>query len=316
MSIAARRMRDERYNGRLTGHRSMDHRAALLVLLNQRLTTLIDAMPAAQAGDMRSVHQARVATRRLRGALPVLRVSSDDQAIGRVRREVRRMTRALGPVRELDVALAHLDELAGQRILSAGALARVRQTIARERLERRQHMLAAITPGKIEKLRARLVHVGNGAKALAPAATIDEARRQVSRRAARLAAAIDAAGGLYLPDRLHAVRVAAKKLRYAMEVERELKRSHVTARITQLKRLQDLLGRMHDYEILIDRTRRLQADVAGSDRRLSTELDALIRTLEDECRQFHGTYMRKRSAIFTLCQTLGADATARPSEVA
>lgn len=294
----------------------MDHRAALLVLLNQRLTTLVDAMPAAQAGDMRSVHQARVATRRLREALPVLRVSVDGQAIGRVRRQVRRMTRALGPVRELDVALAHLDDLAGQRILSPGALTRVRQTIARERLERRRQMLAAITPGKIEKLRQRLGVVGRGPKPFETRATIAEAEHQVARRAVALTGAMERAGSLYLSDRLHAIRVAAKKLRYAMEVERELKRSRVTARITQLKRLQDLLGQMHDYEILIDRTRQLQTDVAGSDRRLSSELDALIRTLEEECRQLHGTYMRRRPSIERLCDRLRTDNESRASAVA
>jgi CHAD domain-containing protein len=294
----------------------MDHRATLLVLLNQRLTTLVDAMPAVQAGDMRSVHQARVATRRLRETLPVLRVSVDGEEIGRVRRQVRRMTRALGPVRELDVALAHLDELASQRILSPGALTRVRQTIARERLERRREMLAAITPGKIEKLRRRLGVVGRGPKPLETAAAIGEAEHQVVRRAVNLTAAMERAGSLYLADRLHAVRVAAKKLRYAMEVERELKRSRVTARITQLKRLQDLLGLMHDYEILIDRTRQLQAEVAGSDRRLSGELDALIRTLEEECRQLHGTYMRRRKSIEVLCQRLRDAIESRPSAVA
>jgi CHAD domain-containing protein len=294
----------------------MDHRATLLVLLNQRLTTLVDAMPAVQAGDMRSVHQARVATRRLREALPVLRVSVDGDELTRVRRQVRRMTRALGPVRELDVALAHLDELAGQRILSPGALTRVRQTIARERLERRREMLAAITPGKIEKLRRRLGFVGRGPKPLETAATITEAEHQVVRRAANLRAAMERAGSLYLPDRLHAIRVAAKKLRYAMEVERELKRSRVTARITQLKRLQDLLGLMHDYEILIDRTRQMQAEIAGSDRRLSGELDALIRTLEDECRQLHGTYMRRRTSVGVLCERLRAEVDSRAPAVA
>jgi CHAD domain-containing protein len=294
----------------------MDHRAALLVLLNQRLTTLVDAMPAAEAGDVRSVHQARVATRRLREALPVLRVTVDPAAIGRVRRQVRRMTRALGPVRELDVALTHLDELAGRRIVSAGALARVRQTIARERLERRRRMLAAISPGKIEKLRRRLGLVRTAPKAIETQATIAEARSQVHRRAERLAFAMERAGSLYLADRLHAVRVAAKKLRYAMEVERELKRSRATARITQLKRVQDLLGLMHDYEILIDRTRQLQADAAGSDRRLSSELDALIRTLEDECRQLHGTYMRRRDSIVRLCQLLQGHEDPRPTAVA
>lgn len=286
------------------------------MLLNQRLTTLVDAMPAAEAGDVRSVHQARVATRRLREALPVLRVSVDRHAIGRVRKQVRRMTRALGPVRELDVALTHLDELAGQRILSPGALARVRQTIARERLDRRRRMLVAITPGKIEKLRRRLGLVGSAPRAPEAQATIAEAGHQVHRRAVRLALAMERAGSLYLPDRLHAVRVAAKKLRYAMEVERELKRSRATARITQLKRAQDLLGLMHDYEILIDRTRQLQADAAGSDRRLSSELDALIRTLEDECRQLHGTYMRRRPSIARLCQLLQTPDDSRPTAVA
>jgi CHAD domain-containing protein len=282
----------------------MDHRAALLLLLKQRLTTLIDAMPAAQAGDMRSVHQARVATRRLRGALPVLRASIDNQALGRVRRQVRKMSRALGPVRELDVALAHLDALANRNIVSARALGRVRQAIAAERTARRRDMLAAITPAKIAKLSERLGHVASGPERPQSTATSEEAAHQVSRRAHRLVAAIERAGGIYLPDRLHAVRVAAKKLRYAMEVERELKRSRSTARIAQLKRLQDLLGQMHDSEILIDRTRAVQAEIAGGDRPLATELDALVRALEQECRRYHAMYMRRRASILKLCEAL------------
>lgn len=282
----------------------MDHRTALLVLLKQRLSTLIDAMPAAQAGDMRSVHQARVATRRLREALPVLRSSVNGRALGQVRRQVRRMTRALGPVRELDVALAHLDELGARSIVSTRALARVRQSLARERLDRRREMLAAITPGKVEKLSQRLGHVSSGAELSQSSAAVSEAARQVGKRATRLDAAVQRAGGLYLPDRLHVVRIATKKLRYAMEIERELKRSRATARISQLKRLQDLLGRMHDFEILIDRTRQVQAELASTNRKLTTELDSLIRALESECRQEHATYMRRRPSILKLCETL------------
>ena len=231
----------------------MDHRAALLVLLKQRLTTMLDAIPAAQAGDTRSVHQARVATRRLREALPVLRASVNQPALSRVQRQVRKMTRALGPVRELDVSLQHLDELAAKNVVSARALNRVRTALARERASRRREMLAAITPGKLERLRERLGQVSSGPEASQPAATLDEARRQVAKRARRLLEASERAGSLYLPDRLHAVRVAAKKLRYALEIDRELRRARATSRITQLKRLQDLLGRMHDYEVLIDR---------------------------------------------------------------
>ena len=291
---------------------SMDDRAALLLLLRQRLTTLVEAMPAAQSGDMRSVHQARVATRRLREALPVLRKSVNGRALTRVRHQVRDMTRALGPVRELDVALAHLDELGSRSPISSRALGRVRQSISRERLARRREMLSTITPGKIEKLRYRLGEVSSGPEAPQTAGALEEAAVQVARRASRLAAAVHHAGGLYLADRLHAVRVATKKLRYALEVERELKRSRITARISQLKRLQDLLGLMHDFEILIDRTRKVQAELAASDRRLTTELDTLIRVLEAECRTGHASYMRRRASILKLCDTLtpAADASA------
>lgn len=291
----------------------MDHRAALLVLLKQRLTTMLDAIPAAQAGDTRSVHQARVATRRLREALPVLRATVNRPALSRVQRQVRKMTRALGPVRELDVSLQHLDELARRDLVSPRALNRMRTALARERASRRREMLTAITPGKLERLRQRLGQVSSGPEATHKAATLDEAKRQVGKRARRLAAAIDHAGGLYLADRLHAVRVAAKKLRYALELERELKRGRGTARITQLKRLQDLLGRMHDFEILIERTRHVQTEHAARDRQLTLELDTLIRTLEGECRRDHALYMRRRPSILKLCQALSDDLDEQPA---
>jgi CHAD domain-containing protein len=293
----------------------MDHRAALLVLLRQRLESLIDAMPAAQAGDVKSVHQARVATRRLRAALPVLRKSLDAHAIDRARQRVRRMTRALGPVRELDVSLQHLEEFADRGVASARAIAKVRQSITQERLHRRRDMLHAITPGKVDRLRRELSVVGSGPQVGGRPAAIRDAVQRVEARAERLGTAITAAGSLYVPERLHAVRIAAKKLRYAMEIERELKRSRVTARIRQLKTLQDLLGRMHDLHVLGEQARAVQADVAGSDRRLTTDLDTLIAAIDEECRTEHGKYMRRRAAILKLLEhpTLGE---ARASAVA
>ena len=263
----------------------LDHRAALLLLLNQRLTTLVDAMPAAQAGDMRSVHQARVATRRLREALPVLRASVNDHALGRVR--------AAGAADDPGARVRCASSTSrcasrrardAQNVVSRRALGRVRAddragaARAPARDAGRDHAgqdREAATPPWRSQLPAqrrrsrppRSQKPSAGRHAAPPADGGDRARRR----------ALSA-------DRLHAVRVAAKKLRYALEIERELKRSRGTARITQLKRLQDLLGRMHDFEILIDRTRQVQAELAGSDRKLTTELDTLIATLEDECR--------------------------------
>lgn len=287
----------------------MEHSALSVALLRQRLVSLLQAMPAAQAGDQTSVHQARVASRRLRQALPLLGVRADADALDRADRRVRRITRALGPVRELDVTLLLLAELARKRAAPARAIARVREAVAAERQERRREMLAEIKPSKLNKLRKRLVQVAAPeSEKVGTRSALAEAHAQAAERAARLRAAIDHAGGIYLADRLHRVRVAAKKLRYALEIQRELMRSRSARHLNRLKGQQDRLGRMHDLEILIDRARAVQSHLAPRDRRGMAELTALIRVLEDECREGHAAYMRARPALLKMCEQIIAGA--------
>ena len=78
---------------------------------------------------------------------------------------------------------------------------------------------------------------------------------RIGQRVDALEAAVASAGTMYAADRLHAVRIAAKKVRYALEVDRELTRSRAMARINRLKALQDALGDIHDFEILVERIR-------------------------------------------------------------
>lgn len=280
----------------------MEHSALSVALLRQRLVSLLTAMPAAQAGDETSVHQARVASRRLREALPVLGARADDHALDRAEKRVRRITRALGPVRELDVTLMLLAELEGSGAAPKRAINRVRTAVIEERQKRRTEMLEELTPVRLDQLRKRLVKVA----APNPRATLvrsikAEAEQQASQRARKLKAAIDRAGGIYLADRLHRVRIEAKKLRYALEIQRELARSRSTAGLSRLKTEQDLLGRMHDLEILIDRARSVQSTLAPRDRVGMAELNKLIRVLEDECREGHATYMHARPSLIKLC---------------
>lgn len=287
-------------------------------LLRRRLASLLAAMPAAQAGDEGSVHQARVASRRLREALPVLGGRADAHALTRVERRVKRITRALGPVRELDVTLLLIAELSATGAAPAPALARVKAAVVAGRLARRRDMLDKITPVRLESLRKRLVQVASPELTAAePARELSETLQRAGARARRLRAAIDRAGGLYVADRLHRVRVAAKKLRYALELQKELTHARPGAHIRQLKTQQDVLGRMHDVEILIDRTRGVQEGLAASDRRGMAELDALVRVLEDECRERHAAYIRARPALLKLCDLVSeAAAQGRPTAAA
>src|SRR5207302_9143089 len=87
-----------------------------------------------------------------------------------------------------------------------------------------------------------------------------------------------------------------------------------SARIRTLKDAQDLLGRMHDLEVLIARTRGIQSSPGASTLKVSADLDRLVRRLETECRQLHGQYMAARPKLLQLCQRLMAARARTPRE--
>ena len=80
------------------------------MLLLRRARELERHLPLAIEGDDIGVHQARVASRRLREAVPVL--AGETKARRKAEQKIRRLTQALGTVRELDVTLHILDEFA------------------------------------------------------------------------------------------------------------------------------------------------------------------------------------------------------------
>ncbi len=241
--------------------------------------------------------------------LTVVAARAGGDIVRRARRQVRRITRALGPVRELDVALGHLDEMGPKAAVPARTLAHVRRALDAERQRRRRDMLEAMTPAVLERLKATLAFEPP-ARMVLPASDVDvrRARGRCARRARELGAAIRRAGTIYESERLHAVRVAAKKLRYALEIERDLERSRASARVAYLKRLQDTLGEIHDYEILLEHIRSVQADLAGADGDAARGLEPLVRALEDACREGHAVFLHERSGLLELCRQIAAAA--------
>lgn len=274
------------------------------MLIRQRLAALARMLPSARAGDVASVHQARVATRRLREALPLLVRGS---SLRKHRRTVRRLTRSLGPVRELDVALLTLDEFAGTGEVPRAGVLSLHQTIRQERARMHADMRHSIDRTRHGKLSAKLVAAAKkrdqegGRPSVVDPKQLVEARARTARRAERLRISIENAAAIYLPDRLHEVRIATKKLRYAMEIVRDLSRSRATAQIATLKRAQDLLGRIHDLEVLIARTRALQGSPNAPTLRVSADMDLLVRRLEMECRRLHGRYIAMRAPLLAIC---------------
>jgi len=276
------------------------------LIIRQRVAALSRTLPGARRGDVQAVHQARVATRRIREALPLVARGRTGKSL---KKSVRKLTRVLGPVRELDVALMNLDQLRNSGDVSEAAIARLRQLVTEERQRLGAEMIRLISHYNLPKFQKKAVEAaarGPEVSGTHDPRRIAAALGRAARRAEGLHAAIDNAAGIYLPDRLHQVRITVKKLRYALEIAQDLSGSHATARIRTLKRVQDLLGRMHDLEMLIARTRAVQGRAGAPNLSLSADLDRLVRRLENECRRLHARYMNERKALLRICDYVSA----------
>ncbi|MBM3777641.1 MAG: CHAD domain-containing protein [Acidimicrobiia bacterium] len=287
----------------------MPRRRDVSALMQQPLRMLRKSLPAAVDGDVTALHQARVATRRLREALPL---ASDDRQGRKVEKTVRRITRALGPVRESDVAADMLEELAHAGRASRVAMAHLRHAVDAERETRRERMRRRLEACDLAGFMKRARTVADPGRSVAePAEQLRRARARAAVRAARLTDAVEEASGLYVPTRLHDVRISVKRLRYALELVRELSGSRRTARLAALKRMQDLLGKMHDLEMLVARIRALKGAAGAPSPQVSAELDDVVRRIENECRLLHGHYVASRDTLLRICAEAIAGAPSR-----
>jgi CHAD domain-containing protein len=268
-------------------------------VFERRLRAVRRDLSGVLAGDVEGVHRMRVASRRLREAMPLLATAAAPGKSGassrrKITRALRRVTRALGGVRELDVALGYLDEIDSSRPDLAGATRTVGRFIRWEREVRRVAMLRRLEGANLKRIERRILarlvdfQVTDPGSQQSP-----RLGRRIERRAAGLEMAVEAAGDLYAPDRLHGVRIATKKLRYALELARELGAARTLGSVRRLKRMQDLLGRMHDLEVLAGYTRLLdlQASTRG---RLHARIGLLLDAIARETRLLHAAYLASR----------------------
>ena len=273
-------------------------------LLQRRARALERHLPAAVAGEDTGVHQARVATRRLREAVPVLATGLKGSKAGKARRKIRRLTRALGTVRELDVTMQLIGELMQVSQLPRPALEEVRRHVIEERDKRRSVMLERLEGVNSQKLGRRLSSVADALEV-----STDERWRQVLsarllKRARRLKTAIVHAGHMYAAERLHEVRIAAKKLRYGVELAADGGVRSAAPLVARIKRVQDLLGRLHDMQVLQTHIATVQASGGADHESMHQGLDAMASYIESECRHLHARYVKNVPAIQDVCETV------------
>jgi CHAD domain-containing protein len=252
-------------------------------LLRSRLHSVMSEIKGVREGKADAIHDARVGSRRLRELLPL--VLSDDR-LQEARRQFRRAGRILGQTRELDVSLELLARAVELAPSAGGVLETMRDDLERERGDSLRDLVKTL-----EQIDLKAAADGRSRR---PRRWQRILARQLAARAGRVRAAVDHAAGIPFPNRLHRVRVEVKKLRYSLELCRDLGRWNTSAAIGTLKRAQDVLGELHDWQVLEDRLG-LRLPEALADE--AAEVRKIKQAVSLEIQRLHAQYLEMRGSI-------------------
>jgi CHAD domain-containing protein len=281
-----------------------------LHLAQRHLDTVLAHLPAVFDGDPDAVHDARIATRRLREVLPLI----DGGRIEDVADTIRKAGRQLGRVRELDVMSGLLESMS-DRIPPAAALEMhtLRQAVRQRREKARRRMVKKLERLDLPSLRnlnehggrtSRLRQAGRAVSLRAPA-WVEPIWSHIAERRAEVLAAVQRAPGIYLPRRAHRARVAIKKLRYAVEVAADTGVWNPPRILKDLRKIQSILGDLHDEQVLMDFVSENQSTETAA----PVGLTFITELLAAEISRLHAEYARRRRWLFQIadaCERVAA----------
>ena len=236
----------------------------LLVRTDALVDELRDnAAKALREFDHEAIHQARVATRRLKAALDLMKPVLGGEERKPFSRALRKLRRRLGPLRDLDVMMGHLREMSRLKA-HAPAVKWLSENLERARESARGESAEGDRVGQVL---ARLgTWWGVREEVAAARSAIDSLLAEGLHL--QLDAFAERADGLVLgstsvatgpapdgkaPEDPHELRIAGKSLRYSLEMAaiegHELPRKMMKT----FKQMQESLGLWHDYVVLSER---------------------------------------------------------------
>ena len=259
-------------------------------------------IPAIRDGDREAIHDGRVATRRLRAALPLVGSETDTDESRALTTMVKTLGRALGKARDKDEALALLEKIERRSPVTAPATASLRARLFPQQLRQRRRLIKTVESldlNVLTQLRRALQPDGGRRHRAWNASMQSRLASTVNESAAMVRQKVHHASGVYFPNRAHRARIAIKKLRYGAELIEPGVPGRKSA-LRALKSAQQSLGSVHDREML----RRMVTETSARDdipaaRELAQILEAESRALFDE-------YREMRSAVAGACEKLEA----------
>jgi CHAD domain-containing protein len=227
------------------------------VLLKEFVRMLQHEAGSRAGEDIEDVHQMRVAVRRIRSALRLLQRYFRTKSLSPYRRQLRKLARALGAVRDLDVLIADLSQFKASLDTNQQAdLQKVIESLEQKQMAARQDLIRLLD-GKAYRRFIRsfgefLTTPGDGAKALSDDIVPIQVRHVLPGMIHGCLASVlayddvlDDAG----PEMLHGLRIEFKRLRYTVSLFEDVLGTQIQNFIEDLKAMQEHLGRLNDIMV-------------------------------------------------------------------
>jgi CHAD domain-containing protein len=244
--------RDERIKRRSP---AVEH---LRAYLQAQLTALLQSDPLTRRGDGSGVHGMRVATRRVRSVLKEADRLLDPAWVNETRGELKWLGSLLGAVRDSDVFSAYVkDEVAR---LGAGAEqggSDLLNLLSEQSQPARAQLAEALDSPRYLALLDRL----EATRESLPVTPARESLRRIVRRAARRTLRrLRGVSRSSSDGRLHELRIAAKRARYAAELAARAEGRKARRLAQRAAALQTVLGEHQDAVVAEQRLQSLAAD--------------------------------------------------------
>jgi CHAD domain-containing protein len=240
--------------------------------------------------DIEYVHDMRVASRRLRMALQVFAEAVPDEARNRFAEDLRYVGRTLGRVRDLDVGLervaAMMEEAEESGSEERDALSVFAGDLGIRRARRRVELVEALDAERyLDFLNAVHEWVTSGAPApgTVPCGGVPAfyaGTRLVAEAERATEEAYEEASKELSAGTLHALRLAAKRLRYTLEFLSPVLGNTAAARAKRIARFQDFLGTHQDAIGLLRRLRKYARTIPRRDKALTLGAGSALGALE------------------------------------
>lgn len=250
--------------------RAMDALEAAGTLLRGRLGQIFDLRGAViRSDDIEDVHQMRVATRRLRSALRDLKPLVNKPALDNLVSHLKGLADALGEARDDDVAIVGLElkrDHADDEAVREGI-----DSMIDGRRKRRADVQPSIVRNISEPLLAELLASFNGvfldpsARRITDQVRFDDFGRTAIKKS--IDEFVELSRALANPSdapALHRLRIAAKRLRYALEFFGVCWGKKLKPYAKQIAEMQTFLGELHDADVWIEQLSHFREEPAAA----------------------------------------------------